>query len=118
VTYYEMQAPIRKKTPAIVAAIALFLVGAISIGGFHAFGSRYGFGFLPILVLAIWPRYASPLLSIALVFCAGFFVDWATGGILGQWALIFVVIWGVLRPEMRSAPYAVFSILFYLISGL
>ena len=105
-TYYEMHAPIRKKTPAIVAGLALFLAGAISIGGINIFGTYAGFEFIPLLVLAIWPRNAHSLLSLALVFSAGLFTDWATAGILGHWALVFSVIWGVLRPELRSSPYA------------
>jgi len=112
VTYYEMHAPIRKKTPAIVAGLALFLAGAIAIGGVNLFGSRVGFGFIPLLVITIWPRNANSLLSLALIFAAGLFTDWATNQILGQWALVLTVTWGVLRPELRSAPYAPVGLFF------
>ena len=105
-TYYEMRAPIYKKLPAVIAGIALFLAGAVSIGGLNLFGGYFGFGFLPLLVLAIWPRHANSLLSLAFVFAAGLFTDWATGNILGQWALVFSLVWGVLRPELRSTPYS------------
>jgi len=111
-TYYEMHAPVRKKTPAIVAGVALFVAGAISIGWINAFGSNVGFGFIPLLVIAIWPRLANPLLSLALVFAAGLFTDWATNQIVGQWALVFTVTWGFLRPELRSSPYAPVSLFF------
>ena len=105
-TYYEMQAPVRKKTPAILAGIALLVAGAFSIGGVNVLGAYTGFEFIPLIVLAIWPRDANAMLSLVLVFLAGLFTDWATGGLLGQWALVFTVIWGVLRPELRSSPYA------------
>lgn len=109
-TYYEMHAPIRKTTPTVLAGLALFLAGAISIGWINAFGSHFGFGFMPLLVLAIWPRNAKPLLSLAIIFVAGLFTDWATNQILGQWVLVFTVIWGVLRPELRSTPYSAMSV--------
>lgn len=105
-TYYEMQAPIRKRMPAVFAGLALFLAGAVSIAAINIGGLRIGFGFLPLVVLAIWPRNANCLLSLAFVFAAGIFTDWATNGIVGQWALVFSIIWGVLRPELRSSPYA------------
>ena len=109
-TYFETQAPIRKKLPAIVSGLALFLASALSIGGIHVLGFYVGFGFIPLLVLAIWPRRAATLLSFAFVFFAGLFTDWATGGITGQWALVFTVMWGWLRPELRSSPFTPMSL--------
>jgi len=119
-TYYEMHAPIRKKTPAVLAGLALFIAGALSIGGINLLGAYAGFEFLPLLVLAIWPRNAHNLLSLAFVFAAGLFTDWATGVTVGQWALVFTVIWGVMRPELRSTPYAPlsFSAMWFAICGL
>lgn len=105
-TYYDMQGPARKTLPAIVAGLALILSGALSIGGVNMFGAYFGFAFIPLLVLAIWPRHANTAVSLILVFLAGLFTDWGTGGILGQWALVFIVIWGLLRPETRSSPFS------------
>jgi len=112
VTYYEMQAPIRRKLPAVLAGVALLFAGALSIGGVNIFGWQFSFAFVPLVVLAIWPRDANSLLSLALVFAAGLFTDWATGTPWGQWALVFSVTWGVLRPELRSSPYAPVSFFF------
>ena len=105
-TYLNLQSPSRKIWPTIVAALALFIAAAASISGLNLFGAWLGFGFLPLVVLVIWPRRANRLISLALVFSAGLFTDWATGGIDGQWALIFVLIWGFLRPELRSSPFS------------
>lgn len=105
-TYYEMHTRIRRKLPAILAGIALFIASAFSIGWINMFGLRFEFGFLPLIVIAMWPRNAVSLLSLAVVFAAGLFTDWATGGILGRWALVYSVIWGVMRPELRESPYA------------
>lgn len=109
-TYLDAQAPVHKVAPALFAGAALFLASAMSISGLNVLGMRFGFGFLPILVLAIWPRQANTLLSLGFVFFAGLFADWAIGGILGQSALIFVLIWGLLRPELRDAPFAPFRL--------
>lgn len=105
-TYLNVQAPVRKIWPAIIAGLALFMAGALSISGINMFDARLGFGFVPLLVLAIWPRQANTLVSLALVFFAGIFTDWATGGLMGQWSLIFVLVWGLMRPELRNAPFA------------
>ena len=102
-TYLNMPGTVKRIGPAFAAGVFLFLTGAISFAGLHLFGLRFGFGFLPLVILVIWPRRASTLLSLVLVFLAGLFTDWATGDIRGQWALIFVLVWGYFRPEMRSA---------------
>lgn len=110
-SYLGTQAPNRPILPAIIAGVALILAGAFSVGGVNAFDFRFGFGFFPLIVIAIWPRQAHSLVSLLLIFFAGVFTDWATGGIVGQHALILTVIWGVMRPELRSGPYALLSFL-------
>lgn len=105
-TYLDVQAPQRRLLPAFIAGFSLVLAGSMSVAGINLFGVRTGFGFVPLLVLAIWPRQANTLISLAFVFSAGLFTDWGTGGIYGQWALTFVLIWGFLRPELRSSPYS------------
>ena len=115
-TYYDMRTPARKLLPAVVAGAALVLAGAFSIGGVHLFGNHFGFGFVPLLILSIWPRFANTLVSVFLVFGAGLFTDWATGGIVGQWALIFSIIWGVFRPELRGSPFSPLSIVLFWIA--
>lgn len=104
-TYLDVQTQTRKVWPALVASLAVFLAGALSIGGVNLFGVHFGFGFIPFLIIAIWPRRAHRVISIAIVFFAGLFMDWATGGVVGQCALIFVLIWGFLRPELRASPF-------------
>jgi len=102
VTFLSPQAPIRRTWPAIVAGSALVLAGALSIGGIHLFGAQFGFRFIPLLVLAIWPRKANTILSIIFVFFAGVFTDWAAGDVVGQQAFLFMLVWGFLRPELLN----------------
>ena len=110
-TYLDVRTATQKIWPAIVGALALFIAGAASIAGLNLFGAWIGFGFVPLLVLVIWPKRADRLVSLALIFCAGLFTDWATGGIDGQWALVFVLVWGFLRPELRSSPFALTNLI-------
>lgn len=110
-TYFEMRAPVRKVLPALIAGVALILSGALSIGGVNMFGAYFGFSFVPLLVLTIWPRHANTGVSLIFVFLAGLFTDWGTGGIIGQWALVFLVIWGLLRPELRGLPFSPIGLL-------
>lgn len=109
-TFMDVQTQNRRVFPAIVAGVALLIAASLSIAGLNMFGARIGFGFIPLLVLAIWPRRANTLFSLLLVFLAGLFTDWATGGITGQWALVFVLVWGFLRPELRSSPFALIGL--------
>ena len=102
-TFLNMNSPVKRIGPAFIAGAALFLVATVSFAGLHLFGHRFGFGFLPLLVLVIWPKRANTLVSFAIVFLAGLFTDWATGDIRGQWTLIFILVWGYFRPEMRNA---------------
>ena len=111
-SYYTAQTPIRKIAPVISAGFALFLACALSISGLNAFGFYWGLGLLPLLVIAVWPRRANTVLSLLAIFLAGIFTDWAVGGIFGQSALVYTVIWGFLRPELRSSPYAPFGLFF------
>jgi len=105
-TFLDVQTPQRKTFPALSAGLSLFLASAFSIAGMNLFGVWMSFGFFPLLVLSMWPRQANTLISLTLVFLLGLFTDWASGAILGQWALVFVLVWGFLRPDMRNSPYA------------
>lgn len=111
-TFYEMRGLNPKVLPAIVAGLALLLSGAMTAGGVTLFGAYIGFGFLPLLVLTIWPRHANSIFSLVFVFSAGLFTDWGTGGIVGQWALVFLIIWGFFRPELRSSPFSPIGLVF------
>mgnify|MGYP001115335226 CR=1 FL=1 len=119
-TFRDTQAPIRSIWAAIGAGLALLLAGALSIISVNLFGQNASFAFLPLIVIAIWPRRASEIASVIAVFAAGIFTDWATGGVVGQWALVFILAWMVFRPELRDQPYAFFQtlIIWVMICGL
>jgi len=104
-TFRELQTPQKTLWPTFAAGLALFLAGAFSIMTVNIFGRSFGFGFVPLLVLMIWPRGAIGVLSVILVFLAGLFTDWAIGGVPGQWALILTLGFGFFRPELRNDPY-------------
>lgn len=105
-TFRDAQAPVRSVKPALFAGLALFLGGALSIVSVNIWGQSISFAFIPLLVIAIWPRRANEIVSVTLVFAAGLFTDWASGGVTGQWALVFLMTWMLLRPELRDNAYS------------
>lgn len=106
-TFRDAQAPIRSVKAAIFAALALFFGGALSIISVNIAGQSISFAFIPLLVIAIWPRRASQIISVIFIFAAGLFTDWASGGVTGQWALVFLLVWMLLRPELRDNAYSI-----------
>lgn len=59
---------------------------------------------LPLLFVALWPRNLNAQLSIAVFLVAGLFIDWGSVGAPGQWALIYLAIFAVTRPDQRLTP--------------
>jgi len=118
-TFRDVSAPIRSIWPAVFASLGLLLAGALSVISVSLFGQVASFAFLPLIVLAIWPRRANELASIAFIFLAGLFTDWASGGVPGQWVLVYTLVWMLFRPEMRDQPYAIlrFIVIWILICG-
>jgi cell shape-determining protein MreD len=92
----------------------------MSVLSLNVFNTSAGFGFVPLLVILLWPRRANGPISVAGVFIAGLFTDWATGGVLGQWALIYVLGFALLRPEIRNMPFAFLRALlaWFVLAGL
>jgi len=110
-SFRDMSTPLRSLPAAIIAGVFLILAGAFSIVSVNVLGKSVSFGFLPLIVLVLWPRRASEMASIVMIFLAGLFTDWAVGGVIGQSTLIFTIVWMIFRPEMREDPYALFSLL-------
>ena len=110
-TFRDVAAPIRSIPIAVFAGFILFVMGALSILSINIFGYELGFGFVPLLVLLIWPRRANEIVSLILVFLAGIFTDWGTAGAIGQSSLVYIVTWALFRPELRVEPYAIRSLI-------
>jgi len=97
---------------AMLAGLCLLLAGALSIVSVNIFGQIANFAFLPLIIILLWPRRASEIGSLIVIFIAGLFADWAIGGIIGQSSLIFTIVWMIFRPEMREDPYGFLRLIF------
>lgn len=84
------------------SAIALFFCALASVISLRLFGAGVSLTWLPLIVVALWPRDIFPSLSLAIVFSVGLFVDWANAFAPGQWALCYAVCLYVLKPWNRQ----------------
>ncbi len=89
---------------------------------------RFSFLGLPLAAIYLWPRGSDPLVSTAMIAVSGLFLDFVSASPAGQWVLVFLITFGVLRPYARNAERrfighwiyfsAVVFIAFFLIYGL
>lgn len=86
------------------AVFLLFLV-FISVLNVNIGGRTIAFIFLPLMGVCLWPRTDKTIQSILVIFLMGLFLDLLSAGPLGLWALIFLTVFGVFRPHMRSKPH-------------
>ena len=105
-TFVDLQSSQRSVKLALAAGLLLAFLSAVSVLNVNVAGWRVGFGFVPLLVVLLWPRRANGPVSVAVVFLSGLFADWSMGGVVGQWALVYTVIFALLRAELRNEPFA------------
>lgn len=92
--------------PAILSLAVASLVSAVHI---DLFGTTWSLLWLPFLIVALWPRRAHPLVTAVILFLAGLWLDWATLGAPGQWALVFLITFAILRPDLEARPRGVLA---------
>ncbi len=103
------QTPVRRNSHLIPAGFALAVSGLLCVLHLQLFGASWPLLWLPVTVIALWPSRVGPVLSALLLVVAGLWVDFVTLGAPGQWPLVFLVIYSVIRPDRRPAPNSVIS---------
>ena len=95
-----MLGPIERSSPwqTIVAMVVTILLSLIFQAAPSRVLSMFDYlPFLPLITLFIWsirhPRYVAPWL----IFMVGLFQDFLTGGILGIWALSYLIAFSIAR---------------------
>jgi len=86
---------------AVLTAFILSLLGIIS---FSAFGYQVSLQWLPLLAIALWPRNATPIVSVIAILLLGLFQDWLGYGVPGQWAFVYLLLFIIIRPFERLKP--------------
>jgi len=85
----------------LMIAVLTYLAG-LSI---NVIGVSVSFAFLPLIAICLWPRDAGTISSILVILFFGLLLDFISFGPLGLWALIYLTIFAVFRPQLRLKSY-------------
>lgn len=99
---YLSQSPTHGSRNFVPACIALCLSSLFSILTINFPNNQISLTFLPLLVVCLWPRGVNSVVSILTIFLVGLWMDWITNGALGQWAMVYLTVYAVLRPDRRE----------------
>lgn len=77
----------------------------ISILNVNIFGRSFSLICLPVIGVCLWPRTEGSIASIIAILIFGLLLDLLSAGPLGLWALIFLSVFAIFRPHMRSRPH-------------
>ncbi len=94
--------PAQRNEQLVPAAFALLIIGLISAVDVRLFDESWPLTWLPFVVVALWPRRVSVWPSGILLLVGGLWVDWTTWGAPGQWPLVFLLTYALIRPDIRS----------------
>lgn len=107
------------KSPILLVIAGLFAATMLAFLNVNIGGQSVSLTALPLAFIALWPRNVHPILTIILVLIFGIFLDWGSGGAPGQWALVFLAVFGILRPDRRGGTLSlILAIRNWLIAAL
>ncbi|WP_409431846.1 hypothetical protein ACJ3XI_06365 [Litorimonas sp. RW-G-Af-16] len=101
---YQTTSSTRQSSRIVPATLALIFAALMSFVSLNISGSTIALTWLPLLLITLWPRQVPSVYSIALFLAVGLFVDWGSAGAPGQWAIIYLAVFAVLRPDRRAKP--------------
>lgn len=99
---YLGTSPALRNEKLIPAALALLIAGLISALDIRFFGSTWPLTWIPFAAVALWPRRVGVWPSSLLLFIGGLWVDWTTWGVPGQWPVVFLLTYALIRPDIRE----------------
>ena len=99
----------------IVMMLLLTIIGVLSV---NLFGRNVSFSLLPLLGVILWPRGSLPVASILAMLIFGLLLDFLTGGPLGLWALVYLILFALLRPHQRLKPHTFKTAFLQVLGGL
>lgn len=92
----------RQTTTSIIGLFILTVIGSLSI---NLFNQSVSLSFVPLIGVCLWPRHTKVLVSIIFVFLLGLLLDLITYQALGFHTLTYLVVFAVLRPDLRLKGY-------------
>lgn len=78
------------------------VLSLLSMLSFRLAGFQASLIFVPLMAVFFWPREASRGLSSGFIFSLGLIVDFLSAGPPGLWAIIYLLCYGILRPDNRG----------------
>ena len=95
-------APVQHNERLVPTALALLLTGLFSVVEIPLFGQSWPLTWLPFAVVALWPRQVGVWPSGLLLLMGGLWVDWTSWGAPGQWPLVYLLTYALIRPDFRG----------------
>ncbi|GLQ19309.1 hypothetical protein ACFFUB_12885 [Algimonas porphyrae] len=90
--------PVHRNTHLIPAMLVFLLSGLLTVLELRLFGQSWPLTWLPLAVVALWPRQVAMLPTALLFMLGGLWVDWTTLGAPGQWSLVFLIAYLLVSP--------------------
>lgn len=85
--------------------LMMLLLTFVSILSVNILGKTVNFVFLPLIGICLWPRTDNAVLSIVVILLFGLLLDLLWAGPLGLWALVFLSVFAIFRPQRRLKPH-------------
>lgn len=95
-------APVQRNERLLPTALALLVTGLLSVLEIRLFNESWPLTWLPFAVVALWPRKVGVWPSGLLLLLGGLWVDWTSWGAPGQWPLVFLLTYALIRPDIRG----------------
>ena len=89
---------------AMLSVLAAALICVLSQAGVMIGGRTLSFLMVPTLAVILWPKGANALLSLVGIFGLGLFQDYLSYGPTGLWALTWLAVFLIYRPDARDKP--------------
>lgn len=99
--FVERSHQLKSRSFALQGVFFLFLFCFVGMLGFQFFSLHYSLFLVPLSIIYFWPRTSDGIVSFIGLFLAGLLMDVLSGGGLGQNALIYLICFGVFRPDLR-----------------
>ena len=90
-----------------MAFISIFVTGVLCILSLMSVNGRpliYPFILVPTFAIYLWPQGANPIVSLIGVVLVGFWLDHISFGPMGLWALTWLLLFLIYRPDTRAKP--------------
>ena len=88
----------RQTTSAVLGLFILTIIGSLSI---NFFNHSVSLSFVPLIGVCLWPRHTKVIISVIFIFLWGLLLDLITSEALGFHTLTYLVVFAVLRPDLR-----------------